>query len=167
MARALRVDLALARDPDQPLSSPEVAGVLTAADEALVDLTMAEDQARFLIEFMAANTEPDPEEGAGEAPTQRQILLTQAALHQGRAEALAEALRQAGLDDPRQVTYLINPEVALSPEAMAAEMARIELTLANHYAALPFSTGAEDLITWQILQAHAWGASLTAFPFVE
>jgi len=163
MTRALRVDLALGLD----LVPPEVAGVLTAGPEVLTDLALAEDQAHFLLQYLAANTEPDPEEPSTDLSTLRQDLVALAALHGERAEVLARALMPADQADPRQAAYQINPAATTDPVAIQAEVARIEMALAYHYAALPFNSGAEDLVTWQLLQAHTWGASLSPFPFLQ
>ena len=163
MTRGLRVDLALGSD----LMPPEVAGVLTAGPEVLSDLALAEDQAHFQLQYLAANTEPDPEEPDTDTAPLRQDLVALAALHAERAEVLGRALALADQADPRQAAYQINPTATVDAAAIQAEVARIEIALAYHYAALPFNTGAEDLVTWQLLQAHAWGASLNPFPFLQ
>ncbi|MCL1898764.1 MAG: hypothetical protein FWG16_08105 [Micrococcales bacterium] len=180
MIRALRVDLALANgsevaagEPngaDPLMAQPEVAGVLSAESSELADLALAEDQAGYLLEYLAANTEPDPdqaEQPEAQPSELRHRLIDLAKLHRQRAKAIASALSRADQADPRQAAYLIDRQTGATKDAIATEVQRIELALASHYAALPYNTGADDLLTWQLLAAHQWGAEPTAFPFYQ
>jgi len=167
MQRALRVDLALTAGlgrmkAGEVPASPELTGLFGLDPELLTDLVLAEDQAGFLQEYLAANS---PLTAEGTESPERAKLVASAQLHRLRAASLTQGLARAEAPDPRQPAYQIERLNGDLTVALAA--ARIELTLASHYTALPYDFGAEDLITWQLLVAHSWGAELPPWPFVS
>ncbi|MDR2378997.1 MAG: hypothetical protein LBD70_06200 [Bifidobacteriaceae bacterium] len=135
--------------------SPPAAEDLAALDPALLtDLALAEDQAGFVGEHLAAQV--------SDAAVSAELAAA-AALHRDRAEVLVAL---SGQPDPRQAAYALGPPTA-DPQAARERLAAAELALASHYAAAPGGSAAEPMLTWQLVQAASWGAKLPALPFLQ
>jgi hypothetical protein len=155
MGRALAVDVAAVHDLEVP--DPEVADLQPSDAKQLEDLALAEDQAGFVDEFVAATT--------ADADL-RATVAGLASLHRGRADALALMAADAGGADPRQDAYVL-PATPRDAEETGAITAQAELALASHYAALPYPGGAEGFVTWELTQARNGGAEIPALPFLR
>jgi hypothetical protein len=151
--RALRACRAIGQDSVSLTSSPDLADLATLSAEELDDLALAEDQAGFIGEYLAALTQ------VGEL---RDALTQAAALHRARASGLAG---MADSPDPRAVVYRLG-EQPVDEATIRARWATAELALASHYAELPVTAQAEAFLCWQLAQAHAWGAELPDLPFL-
>jgi hypothetical protein len=154
IARAAAVAEAIGRDSLAELAEPDCADLADLVPETLDALALAEDQAGFLGEYLAAFFE------AGSA--ERQAIAAAAAAHRLRAESLVTL---SDSPDPRAVAYALGAPPA-DAAAASARWATVELTLARHYAqiGLELGGGAEPTIRWQLVQAHRWGAELPALP---
>ncbi|MDR2567326.1 MAG: hypothetical protein LBC97_14930 [Bifidobacteriaceae bacterium] len=152
VARASGADEAILFDALAGGQPPAAEDLATLDPEDLSDLALAEDQAGFVGEYLAAQS-PDPELAAR--------LEAAAALHSSRGQTLADL---GGGPDPRQPAYQLGAPPA-GPDAIRERWAAVELALASHYAALP-DGAADPLLTWQLVEAATWGAELPALPFL-
>jgi hypothetical protein len=151
---ALAADLALTAGPND-LEDPGVGGLLLTAGDTLANLVLAEDQAGFVEEFLAARAaEPD-----------RAKLVAAAQTHRLRAESMAAQLARDDATDPRAAAYTL-PK-AETPESIQQTAAQVEYALASQYATVPDQDAAAGLVRWQLLQAAGWGYDLPAWPFTE
>ncbi|MDR1188433.1 MAG: hypothetical protein LBK95_13435 [Bifidobacteriaceae bacterium] len=159
ISRAAAADEALTFDSLAGSAPPEVADLANLDPALASDLALAEDQAGFVAEYLAAQV-PD-------AAVQAR-LVSSAALHRDRAERLVVMGRQADPPqaDPRQVAYQLG-EPPTDLDSTRARWATVELALASHYVALPMSSGTDLLVTWQLVEAASWGADLPALPFLK
>ncbi|MDR2453899.1 MAG: hypothetical protein LBD51_05045 [Bifidobacteriaceae bacterium] len=133
---------------------PEAADLANLPLDQLAQLALAEDQAGFLGEQLAALAAD-------------QALGAELAAAAERHRRLAEQLvAMAGGQDPRAPAYQLGQPPA-DAAAARSRWAAIEMAVASHYAALPLSQGVEARVIWQLAQAHAWGAELPALPFVD
>ncbi|MDR1634236.1 MAG: ferritin-like domain-containing protein [Bifidobacteriaceae bacterium] len=152
--RAAAADEAIvfaALDGADPPPAEDLARVDSAA---LSDLALAEDQAGFIGEHLAAQA-ADPELA--------DQLAAAAALHRSRGQILADLGAEP---DPRQTAYQLG-EPTTDAGAAQDRWAAVELALASHYAALPAGGAADPMLTWELVAAAAWGAELPALPFID
>ncbi|MDR1798333.1 MAG: hypothetical protein LBR19_00385 [Bifidobacteriaceae bacterium] len=158
--RALALDWQLAatgpvtQDLDQAPGIDDLSNLDVAA---LTDLALAEDQAGFVDEYLAAQAVN---------PELRASVVELAAWHRERAAGLALMAVRAGGVDPRQGAYTL-PDAPADDAAVSEAIGQTEITVAIHYAALPYPSPAEATITWELLYAHTWGLELPAFPLAE
>ncbi|MDR0625780.1 MAG: hypothetical protein LBG11_00740 [Bifidobacteriaceae bacterium] len=154
LTRASAVDEVILFDTPVREDLPTIEDLASLDAAQLADLALAEDQAGFVGEFLAANV-PD-------ADLQEQLSAA-AVLHRDRGQALATL---AAGDDPRRAAYQQGERPA-DRQGAADRWGQVELALASHYAALPMSSGADRMVTWQLLEAASWGAPLPALPFLD
>ncbi|MDR1441276.1 MAG: hypothetical protein LBJ02_02645 [Bifidobacteriaceae bacterium] len=154
ITRASAVDEALVFDTLDVDGPPAVEDLANAEPAQLTDLALAEDQARFVGEYLAGQVSDQ---------AMRTRLETAAESHRLRAERLVAL---SGENDPRQPVYQLGPQPTTAAAA-AERWAATELALASHYAALPAGTGNDLLLRWHLGEAAAWGAALPALPFLE
>ena len=98
--------------------------------EVLSELALAEDEARFAYETLAAQ----------EFAQDRDAALARAALHAERSDALAALLT----DDPRTPLYQLRDVDLLDPESRAALQLSLETDLAVRYTTLLDGASAAD-----------------------
>lgn len=113
------------------------------SDDVLTELAIAEDQARFAYETLAAQ----------EFGPRREDALDRASLHAERSDAFAAHLEE----DPRTPLYQLRDVNLLDPEARRALERTLETDLAWRYAALLDGASAEDA-AWLLnasFDAHA------------
>ncbi|MDR0365351.1 MAG: hypothetical protein LBH68_00740 [Bifidobacteriaceae bacterium] len=165
--RAVTADQAIARSAAFDSQPPPVADLADLPSEVLADLALAEDQAGFLGEYLAANLPlpPATDESQGPQPTavdtRRTDLAAAAAMHRDRGEELA---RMSGAADRRAPAYQL-PD--LEGTDLATRWGAGLRALASHYAAVPAGGASDPTLIWLLVQAHQWGAELPALPFLS
>ncbi|MDR3107451.1 MAG: hypothetical protein LBU05_04550 [Bifidobacteriaceae bacterium] len=159
VARAAAADEAILFDSLAGAAPPAVEDLATLGSAQLADLALAEDQAGFVGEFLAARVN----QAWAESEELRAALSTAAALHRVRGQALASMAGDG--HDSRQGAYRLE-EAPTDADAARARWAAAELALASHYAALPGPNATDQMLTWQLVEAAAWGADIPALPFL-
>lgn len=166
-SRLLGADaLARATDSERPDLAAAVPTVVPVGVgvEALASITVAEDQARFAFETIAARSPEGPV---------RARARESAARHQAASDAWARlaGLTEQGLD-PRSVSYALGGGVA-DAEARKRLAGQVEGALVESYAALvalaePGSRAElARLHTLAAESARRWGVRPTAFPGLD
>lgn len=135
---------------DAGMVPTETTGV---SQEALSELAVAEDEARFAYETLAAQ----------EFAQDRDAALARAALHAERSDALAALLT----DDPRTPLYQLRDVDLLDPEVRAALQLSLETDLAVRYTTL--LDGASDTDAAWLLNASfdAYARAMRTEGFAE
>jgi hypothetical protein len=155
VARAVQVAEAIGLGTLDGAPPPELADLANSPPDVLSALALAEDQAGYLAEYLAARLE------AGEL---RDTLTAAGQEHRARGDQL---VAMAGEPDPRAAAYALGDSPGDEASARA-RWAAVELALASHYAQLPTDQpGTEPWVVWQLAQAHAWGADLPPLPFLD
>ncbi|MDR2348269.1 MAG: hypothetical protein LBD90_06605 [Bifidobacteriaceae bacterium] len=154
IGRAARLAEAIGLGSLEGAPAPETADLANLPAETLASLALAQDQAGFVGEQLAAQT--------GDAALRAELEAAA-----GRHRACGEELTaMAGGLDLRAVAYQLDAPPA-DEAATRQRWAAVQLALASHYAALPISAGVEAWVHWQLGQAYAAGASLPALPFAD